>query len=457
MKKKHFVVLGAGISGLSLGWYLHSKFGKSIDLTIIEKSPRVGGWIQTIEKNGFLFELGPHSCRAQGNQNATLRLVNELNIQDQILFADSSAKKRYLLHNQQLRSLPTNPLNFLFSPMMKGALKALWQEYRKPINSFDDESIYQFICRRFNANIAEQLVDPLVSGIYAGDMRKLSLKSCFPTLYDYEHKHGSVVKGMLKSRNTNSENMQQGIFSFRDGMETLPRELEKKLEKFLRKSSEVKQLKIGKNEEIKLSLSNGELIEADYLYSTLSPNAFAKILSDKYSFLMRELHQFSCASVCVVNLGYDCNVLKRKGFGYLVPSIEQEEILGVIWDSNVFPPQNRNVNQTRLTVMLGGSKNAELCHLSCDQQLEIALEAIERHMGINAQPKAMHVSVARESIPQYLVGHQSALQKLRETVNKVSRRIEILGSSYDGVSLNDCIAQAEKCVEALGESNVYSF
>jgi oxygen-dependent protoporphyrinogen oxidase len=445
--KKRIVILGAGISGLSLGWFLHQKFGDTIDLKIIEKSSRVGGWIQTIEKNGFLFELGPHSCRAQPNNPSVLKLVDQLQMQDQIIFADPSANKRYLLHKQNLRSLPQNPLEFLFSPLMNGILKALFQEWHKPQGKEEDESIYEFISRRFNSQIAENLIDPLVSGIYAGDMRKLSIRSCFSLLYDYEKKYGSVVKGMLKRKKDNSVNDKSGIFSFKDGMEALPKELEKRLEKYLRKSSEVNQLKIDKKGLLKLKLLDGAVVEADYLFSTLSPKAMTKILSDEHSYIIRELNQFSSTSVCVVNLGYEGKVLKNKGFGYLVPSNEDEDILGVIWDSIVFPQQNRRVEETRLTVMMGGAKNMDLCHLSCKQQLQIAQNAVARHLSIAAIPKAVHVTTAQDAIPQYTVGHYKALQNIRDSLAKLSPNITLLGSSFDGVSLNDCAAQAEKVAE----------
>ncbi len=159
---RHIVILGAGISGLSTAWFLKKRFGKEIALTIIDKSKRPGGWMQTSHTGGFLFEQGPHSCRATGAGLATLQLAEELGLQDHVVTADPASHIRYLYHNQSLQRLPTGPLSCLFSPLMKGIIPALIRDWRTPPGNQDDESIYDFFSRRFGPSIAERFADYLL-------------------------------------------------------------------------------------------------------------------------------------------------------------------------------------------------------------------------------------------------------------------------------------------------------
>lgn len=196
---RQVIILGAGVSGLSCAWSLKKKYGSSIQITILEKSSRVGGWIQTIRSNGFLFEQGPHSYRSKGTGYHTLQLIEELGLQDKVIEADSSARFRYLYLNQKLEKLPHNLMSFLTSPLTKGVIPALLSDFLRPKRAHSDESIYDYFARHLTPSLAETFVDPMISGIYAGDMRKLSLQACFPKLHNKEQEYGSLLRGLLFS------------------------------------------------------------------------------------------------------------------------------------------------------------------------------------------------------------------------------------------------------------------
>lgn len=437
MNKRHFVILGAGISGLSLAWFLKQKFADTIDLTILEKSDRIGGCIHSIQHDGFHFELGPHSIRAEGN-HAALSLVHQLGMKDQILWPHPHASLRYLYYQQRLCPLPRNPLQLIFSPLRKGVISALWHDWRTPSGSGQDESVYDFIIRRLNRDVAERFIDPLVSGIYAGDMRQLSVKACFPKLYEMEQQHGSLVRGMLK-RQKSAVN-KQGMFTMEGGMETLPQELGKRLQNDIQLNAYPKALKFSENE-VEIALSNGKFLKADHLFSTVPAHAMAELIKPHHHALARLLLNLEYASIVVVNLGYRQLKFGNKGFGYLVPSSENENILGVIWDSSVFPEQDRTANETRLTVMMGGSKRPDICLMSQSEQLEIALNAVRRHLRIESRPDVFHVHLAKNAVPQYRVGHMILVKQIEDYLKRFSK-ITLLGSSFYGVSVNDCIANA---------------
>ena len=194
---KKIIILGGGISGLSLLWSLKKKHGKQADVILLEKTSRVGGWIRTVKKEGFLFEKGPRSCRTQGHGRATLRLIEELGLQKQVIQADASAHHRYLYFQQHLQKIPSSFLSFLFSPLTRKIIPHLLKEWLVPKAREEDETVHDFFSRRISREAAETFVNSLTLGIYACDSRKLSIKSCFPSIYAWEQQYGSLLKGAL--------------------------------------------------------------------------------------------------------------------------------------------------------------------------------------------------------------------------------------------------------------------
>jgi oxygen-dependent protoporphyrinogen oxidase len=426
---KNIVVLGAGISGLSLAWNL-KKHHKDCLITIVEKSHRPGGWIQTIEKDGFLFELGPRSCRPKGAGLATLQLIEELGLQDQVIPGLST--NRYLYTDQKLQKLPANPISLLFSSLTRGIIPAIYKDLRTPPSAMPDESIYDFFSRRMSSKIAENLVDPMTLGIYAGDIKKLSMKSCFPQVYAWEREHGSIIKGMF-ARNKKQDSQspfiksmeKYSLFSFKDGMEVLPRELAKRLETELHLSTSATSLSFHAHH-VAVGLSNGNIIEADHVYSTLPVKNLATLWPNP------SFNDIPVNSLSVINLGYKKQVHEKNGFGYLIPSKEKEPILGVVFDSCIFPQQNKNPSETRLTVMMRPQGTPQ----GTDQEMKnIVLASLSKHLGITILPDSYSIFHAKDSIPQYRVGHSSLLSNLHSP----SKHFTILGSSFYGVSVNDCI------------------
>jgi len=441
-------ILGAGISGLALGWFLKKHQSHNIDLTILEASSRPGGWIQTISQDGFLFEQGPRSCRPHGTGIATLQLIEELGLQEHILFASPAARKRYLYINQKLQCLPTGPISFLTSPFRNDFLKALWRDWRSPKCGQNDESIHSFISRRLGTHFAESFFDPLVSGIYAGDIRELSIQSCFPLLQEWEQNHGSLISGAFTRKSTKEEHSsfvqnarRKGIFTLKDGMESLVKTLAHKLKDELRIGSTATHLRIG-NGVTEISLADGNTITADHLYSTLSPKILASLLPIKYSNLVKKLETFATTSVAVVNVGYNHKVLPHEGFGYLIPSKENEEILGVVWDSSAFPGQNRYPEETRLTVMIGGTHMPNFGDLNENDFKVIALRALSKHLQIKQNPVSTAIKLAGNAIPQYVVGHGAKVREIEEEFRNLPAKITFSGNAVHGVSLNDCIKSA---------------
>ncbi|MEC7838903.1 MAG: protoporphyrinogen oxidase [Chlamydiota bacterium] len=436
---KKIIIVGAGITGLTLGYRLKKKLGNSHEIIILEKNNEAGGWIQTIEENNFLFELGPRSCRAKGNGIHTLQLIEDLGITDQVIVGNASAKYRYLYKDHKLQALPSGLFSALTSPLMRGVPKALFKERNIPALQGTDESIYDFFMRRFNRHITETFIDPLCSGIYAGDIRELSIRSCFPKIYEWEQLHGSVIRGALakKEKEQNLSHFVQKmqkfpLFSFKKGMKTLTDTLANHLKNQIHFNKEI--TKIENRKKLSVHLQEGPPLECDHLYLCIPANQCRKFLENSF--------EMKTSSIAVACIGYNNKVFKRKGFGHLIPSKEQENMLGVVWDSSVFPEQNKNENQIRLTAMLGGSHQPEIIDKPESEIKQIVLEGLQKQMNIDAIPDFVSIHYAKNAIPQYTIGHNSRVQEMQRSFAKISENITLLGNSYHGVAVNDCIARA---------------
>ncbi|MBA2368143.1 MAG: protoporphyrinogen oxidase [Candidatus Protochlamydia sp.] len=442
----HVVILGAGISGLATAWFIKKHCGSKAKITLIEKSSRIGGWIQTVQVGDFLFEQGPRSCRTKGSGREMLTLIEELGIGDQLIGAHPASRRRFIYRKGCLQELPQNPLGILFKPAMQGWAGALWRDWTASKSKEEDESVEAFFNRRLGKNWCSRLADPFMSGIYAGDIRKLSMRSCLPLLWSWEREYGSLLKGAWKQPKKKTASTafvrkweRESLFSFKRGMQALTEALGSHLNDEINLSLEPISIDC-RREGVIIRLAGGKELMADHLISTLPAPTFAALAAPFNDILSQGLNALPYATVNVVNLGYRQSVLKKEGFGYLIPSEEKDSILGCVWDSSVFPQQNFRREETRLTVMIGGTRNS--AEQSIDKNgLEIALEALGRHLGISAIPDAVQIKLAKHAIPQYTVGHWAWCEMIQKQLSNLPR-LTLAGSAFNGVSVNDCVAHS---------------
>jgi protoporphyrinogen/coproporphyrinogen III oxidase len=441
----HVVVLGAGISGLSAAWFLKQRFGKQIQLTILEKSSRVGGVIQTLDEDEFLFETGPHSLRPWTNSTAMLKMIDQLHLKDQMILADPAAEQRYIYRKSRLQQVPRSVFGLLTSPFIGTCIGAVYRDLTSASSSQADESIYQFSVRKFGRRATEELIDPLVSGIYAGNLEKLSIRSCFPALVEWENKHGSITKALLKRKKTEPNHQ---IFSFKDGLETLPKAIGRELKEHIRLSTTPVSINLSNNK-FNIATSKGDLIHADYVFSALPSAALAELVAPHHQEVAKKLQNIERASVAVVGFGFHQFCLPQSGFGYLVPRKEERGYLGMIWDSNVFPQQNRSYAQTRVTVMVGGAQMRDFDAYTSKYFVECARKAMSEDLGISHNPDKCHVTLMRQAIPQYNIGHSAMMHAIQNELKKMWPRMICIGTDFVGISVNECIAKSAECVDIL--------
>ena len=210
---KRVCVIGGGISGLTTAYLLKRK---GFDVTVFEASDTVGGNVQTVTRDGYTLEQGPNSLVKSPR---FVELVKLLQLEDQVLAADESAKKRYILAGGKLEAMgPKSFVNGYFS------LKTIFGLISEPFvrsKSPEHESVAEFVSRRIGPEFLDKAIDPFVSGVYAGDPTNLSMRSAFPKLYEMERDYGSLIMATIRRKTDKADADFPRTFSFRGGLKTL--------------------------------------------------------------------------------------------------------------------------------------------------------------------------------------------------------------------------------------------
>ena len=450
---KNIVVLGGGISGLTVA-YLIKKEG--FDVTVIEKNPVVGGSIETVVENGFLFDKGPNSSLETYPIIKTL--INELNLQDEMLYANKIGNKRYILKNGKLIPLPMSPAAFLSTSLFSA--KAKLRLLKEPFISRGkgEESIAQFVKRRIGKEFLDYAISPFVSGVYAGDPSNLSVKHAFPKLYELERKHRSLILGTIKTireRKKRAEKAKQSakMFSFKNGMLTLPNRIASNLGDKVLSSAEVKEIAKNENGYKVLFTHNNEQkeINANAVVSTLPSYNLSNLIKDIDEDTAKHLNDIFYPSVLVLYLGYKKESVKRDldGFGFLIPQKENKTFLGAIWNSTLFP-QRAEKGSVCFTLFIGGALNKELTEDTKENFIKKAIKEFSEIMTIKEEPIFTASRFWDKAIPQYNLDYSEHAEAF-ENFEKKNPGFFLGGNYRRGIALGDCLHSAEIISEEVKE------
>lgn len=449
------VIIGGGITGLSLAYFLLER-KPSLDILILESEQKAGGKIWTDKVDGFLCEGGVNGFL--DNRPKTLELVSRLSLSP--LRSNDNARKRYIFSNGKLNLLPESPLAFLTSNLLSipGRLRVIYEMF-VPKWQGGDETLAHFATRRLGREAFEKLIDPMASGIFAGDPEKMSLKSCFAKVYNLEQKYGSLIRGMIKLQKEARKTGRKvgagpgGILtSFYDGMETLISALTVSLGEKVRTGSEVVAID-RKGALYEIYLSSGVRLETETVVCATPAFTAANIVKDMDRNLSAILNEIFYPSISVVCLGFKRDKIQHNlnGFGFLIPFKEGRKILGTLWDSSIFPNRAPE-GYVLLRTMLGGARRSDLA-LEDEQKLTITvLDELRHIMGIASRPDFAKIYTHRKGIPQYGLGHDQKTEKIRE-ICKRHKGFYVAGNAYGGIGVNDCIENsfqlAEKIVQEI--------
>jgi oxygen-dependent protoporphyrinogen oxidase len=463
------LVVGAGISGLSAAFALQKS---GITTILVEASHRPGGVIQSIRRDGYLLECGPQSFSASSPMAA---LCDELNLTGECVLADPKAP-RYIFWNGTLEPVPASPGALLNSPLLAGGRAAILRDaLGKTTPPEPDESVADFMRRKFSATLLDRLAGPIVSGIYAGDPEKLSLRSALPLLYEAEKKSGSVLRGMFSAKMSAPSAPAQPVEkrtvqSFREGNETLVRALAAVLGSNLRLNVEaisIQPLDCGHEAKaprfrITLRTQQGtELCEAERLILAVPTSVAANLLAPLDPLFESQFSAFDYPPVAVVSLGYRLADLGRKpdGFGFLVPRSSGLTILGTVWNSSLFPGRAPD-GHGLFTTFVGGATNPAAALESAEAlaalvHRELASVLTAGRTTRNTTPPAPNFSPAfsnstlwPRAIPQYNLGHSARVAALDAACAKFPG-LYLAGNFLSGPALANCLSLSHSIANAI--------
>jgi len=323
-----------------------------------------------------------------------------------------------------------------------------------------DESLGDFARRRLGPEALEKLIDPMVTGIYAGDPDRMSLASCFPLIHDLERKYGGLLKGMIalqreRKKAGEKREMSAGpggvLMSFDHGVQALTDLLADRLSDGLHLG--VKVNRVSRREgKILLSLEDsGRRGEIDTDVAVLATPAYAAagLLEELDASFREALAAIPYSPISVVALGYDKAALGNPldGFGFLIPRGERRKILGALWDSSVFPNRAPE-GKALIRAMVGGVRRPELAALPPDEMFRLVRSELSATMGVTAKPVLSRSFFHERGIPQYLVGHGKVLERIEERL-AAHPGIYLNSNAYRGIALNDCVLQSRLTAERI--------
>ncbi|MCH2450095.1 MAG: protoporphyrinogen oxidase [Gracilimonas sp.] len=435
----HVLILGGGISGLTTAWFLQKA---GVPFTLIEKENKTGGVISSSEIEGTIVDYGPNSLR---DRDGILRaLAAEIGLEDDIIEISEAFKTRYIVRDRELQELLPSPKT-LFTTNVLSA-KGKWRVLAEPFISKGtaaDESVGSFLERRIGKEAVDYLVDPVFSGIYAGDIYSISKKKILPKLAQNEQKFGSLVMGVLRNKKERSD-IKPAVLSFKKGVQQLAEALESKLADHTRHE---KVLEINKPDIGFQVKTEKALYDADQVISCLPAHKLESLLVNFDPDLSKTLNEIAYSPMMSTQLIFRKEDIdfKKSGFGFLIPRKEDIRLLGAIWKTSIFPELSHS-DHFHFTLMTGGAHDTSILNESVGDIEKEILREFSGLTGIAHDPLYIRSVLWEKAIPQFHVGYEKILQKLE---NQEQRYLGLhFGGNYRwGVSVPDCIKGAKTLVQ----------
>ncbi|MBM7694031.1 oxygen-dependent protoporphyrinogen oxidase [Peribacillus deserti] len=458
-QKQKVVVIGGGITGLVSAYYLLKRAREdklSLDVILIEAGQRLGGKIQTTIKDGFVIEKGPESILAR-KQSAS-RLAKEIGMEDQLVY--NTEGKSFVLVRDRLHGLPGGSAGIppkigpfvttgLISPI--GKLRAAADFYLPRSNSSSDQSLGGFFRRRFGDEVVENLIEPLLSGIYAGDIDRISLMATFPEFYQAEQQYRSMILGLKKDNPAGETlNTKDGFLTFTGGLESFVNAIESKL----KAASILKGVKVEKvikeGADYTLTLNSGHVMTADAVIAAV-PHLAVQQMFSAYPFF-DHLKEMPANSVATIAMAFDASAIKKDfdGTGFVVSRNSDYSITACTWIHKKWP-HSTPAGKVLLRTQVGRAGDQTIVDLSDEEIEKIVLEDLNKTMDITSHPDFTIVSRWKDAMPQYNVGHKQRVAALKQHAADELPGVILAGSSYEGQGLPDCIDQGEEAVELVLE------
>ena len=460
---KKVAIIGAGITGLASAYYF-KRYQPDIDVTIFEATNRPGGKIQTYRKDGYTIELGPESYL--GRKTIMTEIAKDLGLENELITNQTgqsyifAKNKLYPIPGGSIMGIPTDIKPFLKTRLISplGKLRASLDLFKSPIQIEDDISVGDFFRQRLGNEILENLIEPLMGGIYGTDIDHLSLMSTFPDFKKKEESYGSLIKGMQHEKAERVKQRQlypgapKGQFKqFRHGLSSFIEALAKDVESkgvTIRYNSAVEDIVTKKGEyDIKIGDSSETF---DGLLITTPHQTFMKWFNHDEAF--KYFNEMDSTSVATVVFAFDEQNIENtyNGTGFVIARTSNTDITACTWTTKKWPfttPEGKVL----IRAYVGKPEDTVVEDHTDEEIAAIARRDLEKMMTFKGDPDFTIVNRLPKSMPQYHIGHISQIRKIQQHVKQTYTGLRITGAPFEAVGLPDCIQQGKHAVEELIE------
>jgi len=447
-------IIGGGISGLATAYFLARQ---GIGSTLIEKTNRLGGLIRTDHIDGCYLEAGPDSFLS--SKPAVIELADELgDLRAQLIPSNDGARRIFIARDGKLVPMPSGMAMMVpgqWSPALRSPLFSLETKLRfvretfyRPRTRTADISVGEFVADHFGRAVLETAAEPLLTGVYGGDVANLSARSVLPRFLEYEAEYGSLIRGVKAARKHAGPGL--GFFqSFRGGMQMLTDSL-------AQASSGAVQVVHGEATRIERSNDHWrvrvhESLEVDEVVLSCPAYVSAALLENLQPALATELAAIPYTSAVLVTLLYDRAALPASGqsFGFLVPRAERRSVAAVTWTHGKFP-EKMSPGVAGARAFLVGADAVEASRVPEADLVRTVESELDRLAGIRAKPARWLVHSWPNSMPQYVLGHGDRRERIRELLSHAPG-LHVIGNAYEGVGVPDCVRLAKETANKIAE------
>jgi oxygen-dependent protoporphyrinogen oxidase len=425
-------IVGAGISGLTTAFYVQ-RARPDWELTVFEAGPRAGGTMQTVEIEGFRFEAGGNGFLT--NKPDSLQLVEDSGGTDLLLPSSDLARRRFIF-NGALHPLPESPPAFLKSKLLTWPqkLRVAGELFVPARRDPSEETLQQFGYRRVGKGLTDVFLDAMTAGIYGTTPAKVSVNAAFPLVVNLEREYGGLFRGMVARRR--KEAGPGGILmSFKGGVATLVDHLRRAIQADWRPGQPVSVVaRDGRQWRVESPALSASF---DQVVVGAQPHAAAGMFTRSDPELAGLMRRIEYTPIAVVGLGYRRLQHPLDGFGLLTTSAARQPVLGILWDSSIFPDR-APAGCKAVRIMIGGQRNPELVDQDQQGLLRTAMAGLANTMGVTQDPDVVFTHRWDKGIPHYLVGHLARVDAIFAHVQRTPG-LHLACNAYRGIAMNDCV------------------
>ncbi|MEM7411484.1 MAG: protoporphyrinogen oxidase [Myxococcota bacterium] len=437
------LVAGAGISGLAAA---HELQAAGCEVLVIDPSDRPGGVMRTEHRGGYIFESGPNTAQVKAPMRAFLE---RRHLEDALRPASPASRKRWLFRDGALQPVPSSVLGFLRTPLLSTRAKlSVLAEPLRSRGKGEPESVREFTARRLGPEVADRLVGPFLTGVYAGDENELGAEAVFPSLVEAERRSGSVLLGSLGQRGPKGL---PGSRSSEDGFGPFARRLAEALHEPPAMGSRVAGLyRDGDRWHVDVASPSGDsAIKAQRVVVATPSFDAAQLVLGIDGEVAAALEAIPYAPMVVAPLGVEPAQVRTPidGFGFLVPRTEDLGLLGCLYMSQLFPGR-APAGHELLHCMLGGVRWPEAVELPDDTLAETLARDLETTLGLRDMPEPLAWVRWPRAVPQPDRHHAERMRWIASRL-EASPGLALAGNYVAGVGVADALASGVAAAERV--------